>query len=144
MHYRNHSKVSGIITYLGVYRFGHQVSYNWSSGKWGDGHRKWSITWCLYQLLEGSGKFITYWGNWTSAICATRPFQIWVGGHWKNFYSKGYIDTGYLPVILSTDFVLYTLFGEVGVNNLLSSHFLYLSNDEANMLKGLLSKRAYL
>ena len=28
---------------------------------------------------------------------------------------KGYIDTGYFPVILSKAFVLYTLFAEVGV-----------------------------
>ena len=53
---------------------------------------------------------------------------------------KGYIDTGYFPVILSKAFVLYTLFGEVGVDDLLSSLFPYLSNDEANMLKGYLPK----
>ena len=28
---------------------------------------------------------------------------------------KGYIDAGYFPVVLSKAFVLYTLFGEVGV-----------------------------
>ena len=53
---------------------------------------------------------------------------------------KDYIDTGYFPVILSKAFVLYTLFGEVGVDDLLSSLFPYLSNDEANMLKGYLPK----
>ena len=44
---------------------------------------------------------------------------------------KGYIDTGYFPVILSKAFVLYTLFGEDDVYNLLSSLFLYLSSVEA-------------
>ena len=40
---------------------------------------------------------------------------------------KGYIDAGYFPVIFSKAFVLYTLFGEVGVDDLLSSlFFIYL------------------
>ena len=43
-------------------------------------------------------------------------------------------------VIFSKVFVLHTLFKEVGVNDLSSSFFLYLSNDEANMLKSLLSE----
>ena len=55
---------------------------------------------------------------------------------------KGYIDTEYFPVILSKTFVPYTLFGEVGVDDLLSSLFLYLPNDEANMLKGLLAEES--
>ena len=55
---------------------------------------------------------------------------------------KGYIDTGYFPVILSKAFVLYTLFGKDGVYNLLSSLFLYLSSIEANMLKGLLAEES--
>lgn len=50
---------------------------------------------------------------------------------------KDYIDTGYFLVILSKVFVLHTIFGEVGVDHLLSWLFLYLSTDEANMLKGL-------
>ena len=32
---------------------------------------------------------------------------------------KGYIGTGYFPIILIKAFVLYTLFGEVGVGDLL-------------------------
>ena len=55
---------------------------------------------------------------------------------------KGYMDKGDFPVILSKAFALYTLFGEVGVDDLLSSLFLYLSNDEANMLKGLLAEES--
>ena len=55
---------------------------------------------------------------------------------------KGYVDTGYFPVILRKAFVLYTLFGEVDVDDLLSSFFLYLSNDEANMLKSLLPEES--
>ena len=55
---------------------------------------------------------------------------------------KGYVDTGYFPVILSKDFVRYTLFEEIDVNDLLPSLFLYLSNCEANMLKGLLAKES--
>ena len=47
---------------------------------------------------------------------------------------KGYIDTGYFPVILSKASVLYTLFGEVSVDDLLLLLFLYLFNDQANML----------
>ena len=40
---------------------------------------------------------------------------------------KGYIDAGYFLVIFSKAFVLYTLFGEVGVDDLLSSlFFIYL------------------
>ena len=88
MHYRSHSKLSGIIASLGVHRFERHISYNWSSGKWGDGRRKWSITWCLHQFLEGSSKLITYRGYWASSICARRPFQVWVGGYWKKDFSK--------------------------------------------------------
>ena len=58
------------------------------------------------------------------------------------FLLKGYIDTGCFPVILSKAFVLYTLFGEDGVDDVLSSLFLYLTNDEANMLKGLLAEES--
>ena len=43
-------------------------------------------------------------------------------------------------VIFSKAFVLDTLFKEVDVDDLLSSFFLYLSNDEANMLKSLLAE----
>ena len=42
-------------------------------------------------------------------------------------------------MIFSGYFVLYTSFGEAGVDDLLSSLFLYLSNDETNMLKDLLA-----
>ena len=52
---------------------------------------------------------------------------------------KAYIGTWYFLVILSKAFVLYTSFGEAGVDDLLSSLFLYLSNDETNMLKDLLA-----
>ena len=40
----------------------------------------------------------------------------------KRFF-KGSVDTGYFPVILSEAFLLYTLFGEVGVDDLLSLFF---------------------
>ena len=53
---------------------------------------------------------------------------------------KFYIDRGYFAVIFSKAFVLHTLFKEVGVDDLSSSFFLYLSNDEANMLKSLLAE----
>ena len=53
---------------------------------------------------------------------------------------KDYIDTGYFLVILSKAFVLYTSFGEAGADDLLSSLFTYLPNDEANMLKGYMPK----
>ena len=49
---------------------------------------------------------------------------------------KGYIDTGYFLVILSKAFVLYSLFRGGGADDLLSSLFIYLSNEEVNMLKG--------
>ena len=55
---------------------------------------------------------------------------------------KGYVDTRYFPVVLSKAFVLHTLFQEVGVDDLLSSLFLYLSNDEDNMLKSLLAEES--
>ena len=47
---------------------------------------------------------------------------------------KGYIDTGYFPVILSKAFVLFTLFGKAGVDDLLLSLFPYLSNDVEGLL----------
>ena len=55
---------------------------------------------------------------------------------------KAYIGTWYFLVILSKAFVLYTSFGEAGVDDLLSSLFLYLSNDETNMLKNLLAEES--
>ena len=75
IYHRSHYKVSGIIAFLGMHRFKHQVSYKWSSGKWGDGRRNWSMTWCLYQFLKGRSKFISYLGNWTSSLCAHDLFK---------------------------------------------------------------------
>ena len=59
-----------------------------------------------------------------------------------NILLKSYIDRGHFLVTLSKHFVLYTLFGEVRVDDLLSSRFLYLSNDEANMFKGVLTEES--
>ena len=42
-----------------------------------------------------------------------------------NILLKSYIDRGHFLVTLSKHFVLYTLFGEVRVDDLLSSRFLY-------------------
>ena len=104
-------------------------------------HRKWSITWFLHQFLE-----------WTANSLLIGETER-VPYVWHNLFKdewaaigkillKDYIDTGYFSVILNKAFVLYTLFGEVGVVDMLSSLFLYLSNDEANILKGLLDEES--
>ena len=106
MHYISHSKVSGIIASLGVYRLGHQVSFR-EMKRW-------------VQEIEYHVMFIPVFG---------RKRQIhYLLGKLNEFHMckygceaigkillKGYIDAGYFPVVLSKAFVLYTLFGEVGV-----------------------------
>ena len=58
-----------------------------------------------------------------------------------NILFKAYVDTGCFLVNLSKAFVLYALFGEVGVDDLL---LLFLSsyNDEANMLRAIIAEES--
>ena len=61
---------------------------------------------------------------------------------WLDLFKYEWLTTGkiLLKGYFKQSFVLYTLFEEVGMDDLLSSLFPYLSNDEANMLKGYLPK----
>ena len=119
-----------------MYRFEHQASYNWSSEKWGDERRKWStILWkeAANSLLIGETERVPYLRH--------DLFNY----EWEaigKILLKGYIETGYFLVILSKAFVQYTLFREGGADDLLSSLFIYLSNEEVNMLKGLIAEES--
>ena len=48
---------------------------------------------------------------------------------------KGFIDTHYFPTILSQAFIQYILFDNVSNDDLMSSYYQYLSNDEKQMLQ---------
>ena len=48
---------------------------------------------------------------------------------------KGFMDTHYFPTILSQAFIQYILFDNVSNDDLMSSYYQYLSNDEKQMLQ---------
>ena len=85
-------------------------------------------------FLQEDSKFIIQWGNWANSICVTRPFQVWLGGHWKNFIQKlrwYRIFSGYFKQVLCSVYIVWRI--QRGWPIIIA-----FSNDEANIMKGLL------
>ena len=134
LHYRSHSKVSGVISSLGGHRFEHQVSYNWSLGKWGDGRRTWSIMW----------RFTSFWKEASNSLlikklnefhmCDT-TFSSMSGRPLEKFYSKVTLMQDTFRLFLAK--LLFCIIWRSWRGWPVIIAFFYLSNDEANMKKGL-------
>ena len=103
------------------------------------------------KLGEGSGVsrdvYTTFWQELADSYFIGEDQRVPFVRHdmfekeWENIGKiivKGYIDTGFFPVILSQAFVLYCLFGSVEKPAMLSSFSLYLSFDERELVKNVL------